>query len=162
MIRTASNTNPVFIPRSDFDAFLFTPIGEDKNGMPLTVLSMFARMDIDPWQEAAALAQAPNEAATLRLVSLIESLPETSSAQAARDAVSDLIALLPLRQGSRACSGNGLPTAGAAMRYQTIIVYIIFVFITMTAMELMQSHQSPSQSRGKEVSQNTQSAKPGA
>jgi hypothetical protein len=163
MIRQATQSNPVFIPHSAFDAFLFTPIGEDQNGMPLTILSMFARMDIDPWQEAAALARASNDAAALRLSALIESLPETSSTRARPEAVSDLIALLPFRQGSRASSIiNTLPATGTGTSYQTIIVYIVFVFITMAAMQLMQSHQSPSQSGAKELSQMTPAKKPGS
>ena len=41
---------------SEFDDFLYAPIGEDRNGMLLSVLSALARLDIDPWQEAAKLA----------------------------------------------------------------------------------------------------------
>jgi hypothetical protein len=37
----------------EFENFLFAPIGEDSNGMVLSVLSALARLDIDPWQEAA-------------------------------------------------------------------------------------------------------------
>ena len=33
---------------SGFDAFLFAVIGEDRNGMALSVVSMLARMDLDP------------------------------------------------------------------------------------------------------------------
>ena len=47
---------------SEFDRFLLTPLMES-NGVPLTVLSMLARQDIDPIEEAARLSQLPNEAA---------------------------------------------------------------------------------------------------
>jgi hypothetical protein len=57
--------------RTDFDAFLLAPIGEDVNGMPLTLLSLLARLDVDPWDEAASLARLPPESATQRLASLI-------------------------------------------------------------------------------------------
>ena len=56
---------------SEFDDFLFAPIGEDRNGMLLSVLSALARLDVDPWQEAAQLAGLPGETATQRLASLI-------------------------------------------------------------------------------------------
>jgi hypothetical protein len=49
---------------SEFDDFLFAPIGEDRNDMPLSVLSALARLDIDPWHEAAELARLPGETAT--------------------------------------------------------------------------------------------------
>lgn len=42
---------------SEFDAFLFAAIGEDRNGMPLSVVSFLARMDLDPWYEASSLAR---------------------------------------------------------------------------------------------------------
>jgi hypothetical protein len=34
----------------EFDDFLFAPIGDDRNGMLLSVLSVLARLDFDPWQ----------------------------------------------------------------------------------------------------------------
>ena len=64
--------------------------------MLLSVLSALARLDIDPWQEAAKLARLPGETATQRLAALIAELPDEPSADpdpvtiAAR-----LIALLP-------------------------------------------------------------------
>ena len=36
----------------EFDRFLYASVGDDNNGMPLTVLSALARMDVDPWEEA--------------------------------------------------------------------------------------------------------------
>jgi len=51
----------------EFDDFLFASIGEDRNGMLLSVLSAMARLDVDPWQEAAKLAGLPGQAATQRL-----------------------------------------------------------------------------------------------
>jgi hypothetical protein len=56
---------------TDFDAFLLAPIGEDVNGLPLTLLSLLARLDVDPWEEAASLALLPPESAALRLTSLL-------------------------------------------------------------------------------------------
>ncbi|MGO9740546.1 MAG: hypothetical protein ACLPN5_03340 [Roseiarcus sp.] len=32
----------------EFDDFLFAPIGEDRNGTTLSVLSALARMEVDP------------------------------------------------------------------------------------------------------------------
>jgi hypothetical protein len=70
----------VFRLGSEFDVFLFAPIGEDRNGMLLSVLSALARLHVDPWQEAAKLARLPREAATQRLASLIAALPDGPSA----------------------------------------------------------------------------------
>jgi len=57
---------------SEFDHFLFSSIGDQENGAPLSVLSMLARSDIDSWQEAARLAQMPRELAARSVASTIE------------------------------------------------------------------------------------------
>ena len=67
------------IPGSEFNDFLFAPIGEDRNGMLVSVLSGLARSDVDPWQEAAKLAQLPGEAATKELAALIGALPDRAA-----------------------------------------------------------------------------------
>jgi hypothetical protein len=96
MIRAA----PVSALAPEFDDFLFASIGEDSNGVLLSVLSALARLDVDPWHEAASLAQLPGTTATRRLASLIAALPDRPSTQldpgtnAAR-----LIARLPRRVG---------------------------------------------------------------
>ena len=60
----------------EFDDFLFSSIGEDSNGMLLSVVSALARLDVDPWQEAANLAQLPGTTAARRLASLTTSPTE--------------------------------------------------------------------------------------
>jgi hypothetical protein len=95
---------------SEFDAFLFAPIGEERNGMLLSVLSALARLDVDPWEEAAKLARLPGEAATQRLASLIAALPDGPSAHHDPGSIAArLIALLPRGAGSNAPSRATLP-----------------------------------------------------
>src|SRR5271155_1628211 len=82
--------------QSQFDDFLHAPIGHEKNGMLLTVLSALARLDLDPWGEAANLAQLPTEAATERMRSLVAALSEEPATASESEAVAArLIALLP-------------------------------------------------------------------
>jgi len=81
---------------SDYDDFLFSSLGEDKKGMPLSVLSLLARLNLDPRLEAAQLSQLPPPAAILRLAWLLESLPE--GLQVFRHpniTATELVALLP-------------------------------------------------------------------
>ncbi len=82
--------------RTDFDAFLFAPVGEGTNGMPLTLLSVLARLGIDPWEEAADLARLPLEPALQRLTSRLEAAPNAQPASAADtvNLATRLIALL--------------------------------------------------------------------
>jgi len=61
---------------SEYNDFLFAAVGEDKIGMPLTVLTALARLGVDPWLEAARLADLSKEAALLAFTATIARLPE--------------------------------------------------------------------------------------
>jgi hypothetical protein len=85
-----------FTLNPEFGPFLFAAIGTDRNGERLTVLSAFARTSIDPWLEAATLAQMSRRAATSRLAEFISALPSEPNAEMpANEIAGDLIALLP-------------------------------------------------------------------
>jgi hypothetical protein len=83
---------------AEFDAFLFGPIGQDRNGLTLSVVSLLGRMDLDPWQEAAKLAGLPVEIAAQKLATLLTALsdPSLKPADAGKMAIR-LIAQLPGR-----------------------------------------------------------------
>jgi hypothetical protein len=88
--------------RPEFGDFLYAPIGADRNEMPLSVLSALARLDVDPWEEAAQLSELPKDTATQRLASLIARLPGGRWTQADSRAIADrLIKLLPRRSSSK-------------------------------------------------------------
>jgi len=59
----------------EFDDFLFAQINADSEETPLSMLSVLARLDLDPWAEAAKLAELPRASAVQRLVSLIAAIP---------------------------------------------------------------------------------------
>jgi len=103
---------------SEFNDFLFAPIGEEGNDTLLTVLSALARLGIDPWQESARLAQLSTELATQRLTSIIAGLPNGRWAPTDAGAIAArLVNLLPakrpaawrLRPGSRPASCRHRP-----------------------------------------------------
>jgi hypothetical protein len=80
----------------ELDDFLFASLGEDRNGLPLSVVSLFARMDLDPWQEAGILAALPREAATKRLAGSLDTLTDPQLRKTNFEAtVLRLLALLP-------------------------------------------------------------------
>ena len=60
---------------SEFGDFLSAPIWEERNGSPLSVLSALSRLDVDPWQEAARLADLPRDGAAVALAALLARLP---------------------------------------------------------------------------------------
>ncbi|HQT90118.1 MAG TPA: hypothetical protein PK677_16540 [Acidiphilium sp.] len=82
---------------TEFDRFLFAPIGEGSNGVSISVLSALARQNIDPWQEAAELARMPSNGAIDRLTSHITTLPEHAHGANAKAIAQRCIALLPNR-----------------------------------------------------------------
>ncbi|RBP05155.1 hypothetical protein DFR50_13645 [Roseiarcus fermentans] len=84
----------------EFDPFLFATIGDERDGPLVSVVSAFARLDLDPWKEAASLARMPADQAKRRLGTLIGSLPNGSVTGFSPEIVAArLIALLP-RAGS--------------------------------------------------------------
>jgi hypothetical protein len=80
----------------EFDAFLLASVGEERNGMTLSLLSTFARLDVDPWEETAALAAMPREKARERLAALISTTTTALANAIGSDVVAArLVALLP-------------------------------------------------------------------
>jgi hypothetical protein len=137
---------------SEFDGFLFAPIGEDRNGMLLTVLSALARQNVDPWQEAAELALLPGETATQRLASLIASLPDEPSTHRDPGTIAArLIALLPPRSSFNTRSRKTLlDVAGpnSASVIHMIVINVIFAAIVLGAQLIVASRQPPAQVDG--------------
>lgn len=94
---------------SGLDAFLFAEVGEELNGLPLTILSVLARLGKDPWAEAAKWVSLPKAATIDRLTQSISQMPLSPEAlNDARATASRLILLLPAqasaepqRQGKR-------------------------------------------------------------
>ena len=61
--------------RTDLDDFLLAPIADDATGMPLNMLTVLARLGVDPWTEAAGLASLSREAATQKLIEVLAGVP---------------------------------------------------------------------------------------
>ncbi len=58
-----------------FNAFLRAALWLDLDAAPLSVLSALARLDVDPWEEAAKLASLPEASACAKLASMLANLP---------------------------------------------------------------------------------------
>jgi hypothetical protein len=125
----------VVVLASEFDNFLFATIGDDRNEMPLSVLSAPARLDVDPWLEAAKLARLPRETATQRLASSIAALPNALSAHLDPGTIAArLIALLPRQASSKIPSPGTLLDAGDATKFRTgIFMYAVFIAFILAA-----------------------------
>jgi hypothetical protein len=81
---------------SEFNRFLFAPIGDDENGVEVTVLSGLTRLGLDPWGEAARLARLPRAAAVSTLDGILAQLPKAGCEIAETGTVAArLVQLLP-------------------------------------------------------------------
>jgi hypothetical protein len=81
----------------EFDSFLFASVGEEVDGVPLSVLSALSRLDLDPRDEAARLAHLTKEAAADQLASMIARLSDRRwSLSQVREIAGRLIERLPM------------------------------------------------------------------
>jgi hypothetical protein len=93
---------------SQFNAFLFALVGEEKSGLQLTVLSALARLGLDPWEEAERLSTLSEEAATSSLTARLAGLPNGSwKAADSRSIAVHLVGYLPKRSSSQRSSQGG-------------------------------------------------------
>jgi hypothetical protein len=60
---------------SDLNDFLFASLGEEQNGVTLSVVSGLTRLGLDPWEEAARLTPLPKARAAEALAKVIARLP---------------------------------------------------------------------------------------
>ena len=130
----------------EFDDFLFTSIGEDGKGVPLNMLSALARLDLDPWDEASALAKLPKGLATQRLAAVLAALP--SCALAHRDAGDislRLIALLPLKARPISRLRRSSPTSPTDNPDILSLVTAVVLGYVLCSLFLIAIHQTPVQ-----------------
>jgi hypothetical protein len=92
----------ITVPITGFEEFLYSRISEDDATTSLSVLSIIASYDIDPWEEAARLSRLPEDAAIKELGCLLDcllgALPrDVPAPQEPARTASRLVALLPHR-----------------------------------------------------------------
>ena len=125
----------------EFDGFLLAPVGEERNGMTLSVLSALARLGVDPWEETAALAAMPRDRARQRLAALIATTTKALASALNSDLVAArLIELLPTASGSRTA-------APVAKTSSSSVIVLILIGLLLTAMTLVSVRSDVSPSR---------------
>jgi len=129
---------PTSIAGSEFDKFLYAPIVEESSGMLLSVLSALARLNIDPWDEAARLARLPCEVATAALMKVIAALPNgLSEGLDAGARARELVALLPRQGATRNHSTRPAPLAELIIIRRAVttcvVLYLLLTLIVLGA-----------------------------
>jgi hypothetical protein len=123
--------------RKDFDEFLFAPAGHDSDGTPVTLLTVLARLGVDPWEEAADLAHLSREPAMQRLASRLEAIPNRSASAADTvNIATRLIALLhraPTRKPALPEAPQSLGAAKLSKRFNFAVYWLIGLIFILIA-----------------------------
>jgi len=75
-----------FFVSTEFNDFLYAPIGAEENKITLSVLSALSRLNVDPWVEAAQLSVLPKGTAArntcdhTRMVAYVSACSDTTAA----------------------------------------------------------------------------------
>ena len=107
---------------SDLNDFLFAAVGQEKNGMPLNVVSGLTRLGLDPWEEAGRLAALPKALAAERLAPIIARLPVDRPKPSDNLAISRLLVELLPEHDRAASSGRQQADAEGKKYLQAMIL----------------------------------------
>jgi hypothetical protein len=103
-------------------------------------------MDLDPWQEAAALAALPADAAAQRVAALFRAVPEPPLSDCDRDTVaSRLITLLPRPTTSEITSPAAAASDANAIepRPGTSAVFLAICVLVLLAFQFIMARPAP-------------------
>jgi hypothetical protein len=126
------------LQHSDLNTFLYADVGTEQNDMTLHVMSVLARLGMDPWTEAERLANLPIEEAVGTLSRAVSAALRGTPSMLKPDVESvarRLIALLP----DRTALGGAQVLPGRGMAYQRTVVWILLAGGIFLAVNLLAS-----------------------
>jgi hypothetical protein len=149
---------PITSGGSEYHAFLYAPISEDREGMTLSVLSALARQELDPWTEAARLSQLPQKTAMEQIMGLLELLPGRIVATLDREEVARRLSALLPRHAAPSLFGT-LHSPATEERKPTVIYfswrYFYLYFCLMMLMNWLMAESRAPPAASAETSSNT-------
>jgi len=141
---------------SYYDDFLLAPVWVEPGGMRLSVLSALARMNFDPWDEAARLAALPAPDAERDLVSTLDLLPGRPQASPeTRILGARLVALLPRKQAT----SSPRPATITAGRGPPMKYWLLWLCVTL-AMSWVSAFWSSAKTRAEASEPPSNAARP--
>jgi hypothetical protein len=141
-----------------YEEFLYAQLGEEANGMQLSVLSALARQNVDPWEIAQRLTSLPRAAAILYLTPLLARTPARLGAP--EDTAARLIAMLPSQPAPAANAGifnigqNSAQPDAAINKMWLIAAFALYMLFS----QLLFAGLSPGMVAGKPMSSATSAA----
>jgi hypothetical protein len=161
LVAMTTSSPPGSALRPEFNSFLFASIGQDRNGMEVSVLSGLAQSDLDPWQEAAKLAELPVKTAIERLASLIETLPGRAWAYPEAQVVATrLIGLLPHSITENPASSQTPHTFGGMMNSRPWWIYVMLMSFVLGSQFILAGRQLPPAAHQADVTAADDAARP--
>jgi hypothetical protein len=158
-----SRASNILSTNTEFEAFLFAPVGEQKNGMTVSIFSALARLDIDPWREARRLSDLPRDRAIRALCASLDRLTDPQWTKIDAEGIAaGLVGMLPnhdglvrLRAGaddavvsSRKSATSALPPGKAAQHSKWVWLVVgaaaIIAFYVLTPADKPSNEWSPS------------------
>jgi hypothetical protein len=116
-----------------YDAFLFAAIPDD-GAAPLNTVSVLARLDIDPWREAAELTSLPRESAVQRLVTLLVRMPGRSIGLLDAEMIAmRLVALLPARNSVQSAVTARTSVPARAFDPTMVVIGLGFALVVLVS-----------------------------
>jgi hypothetical protein len=117
---------------AELEAFLFARVWDDGSGSQLSVLSAIARLDIDPWAEAARLAALPREKAAAGLAAILGRLPGRSPGAPDIATTADrLVMLLPEHGPGAPVRGGNDPARRNGVAGSWFLLVLLASFVAM-------------------------------
>ena len=151
-----ANPRPALNVTSAYDAFLFAPIFDESGVMRLSVLSALARMNVDPWQEAARLATLSTSDAERSLVSTLNLFPgHPQSSPETETLAARLVALLPKARAATTAKVATI-TEGHDQRINYWLVWLCF----WVMISLLSPHQRATTTSGGDTASTSNAAPP--
>lgn len=119
--------------RPDLDQFLFATVGDERDGMPLSVISALTALGLDPWTEATRLSSLEKGEAVKQLVLMIARLPgERWVSSDIRKIAVGLIERLPSASGT-AVAPDSRRQPGVELAPSKIF-WLVCLLVTMVAL----------------------------
>jgi hypothetical protein len=145
-----------------FDGFLYATVFEERDEMPVKVISALARLDLDPWSEAADLAGMPVEGATSRLSELLAGIQNSRPSQSeCSTTAARLVALLP-QPATMSASGRGMAASGRKRQAYSLLgtLWLVLLASMLTSVLMANADGGASGQASKSIAAASRAAAP--